>query len=825
MIKRIVNSIPFVVLALTLGMTAPVSSDAIAYQGKIGIIAPITGDMSQNGLTAQVAAELAQQDFQLVHPDTSLELVIEDSESNPNQAAEIIQKFYAQGIRIVVATGSSEEILAIKPFADANGMTVIASTSTAPSLALKDSIIRLTPNDLYHAKAMAAYLRFQGVEEVAPIYRNDVFGVGFFTEFKARFEENGGSVTAGVAYDTAASDFSSYASELAAQVQAARQIHSASAVAVLTVAFGEIYSIFTSASSQPALSTVGWYGTEDYAHDERIDNDAVARSFALSVHFTSSEYSLQALIHPHTSIVPHYENLVTRARKVNSAKLLPSLAVMFDSLWLAGMMIRDSRLANMETFLDNPPNIVGYSFMNNPNIKTLDENGDRSIGYYSYNRYVEVESKPTWALVGSYWPTQVLFRDPIAYREFIPDGKDKQVRIGLMFSLTGEYGVMGKNFARMAEIAGEDINTLLQRKYTPNSRIEYVMANTQSDSEVALTKIKELKQQGVKLVIGPMTSAELEKVADFANQNEMILVSPSSTAVSLAKDDNIFRLSIDDRKQVKALVTLMIQEGYRNVQAIYRNDTYGSDFFSLFSTSFAASGGHCGEGVSYDPKTTQFEDLLKTLENQVTDSLKNYSASETAVLMITLDEGVTLLETLAKSQSSLAGLRWFGGDGIAANKSVLASYLATNAALQIRLTASTVGLGQDIESPFVKTFLKSVSQRVEYAPGAFDVAAYDAVWLLTLFAENQDWQWNAPFATMRSDFIALAKNSFGYRSLNTMNEYGDSVYGSIDFYRINANQGDPAWNAFASYMFWLKERFIYLDENGDSGAKDWSLYQ
>lgn len=790
--------------------------------GKIGVIAPLTGNSMQSGITAKAGIELALQDFQLVYPDTSLEVVIEDSQSDPNQAAKIIEKFYAQGIRIVIAAGSSQEILAIKPFSDANGMIVISPTSTAPSLSLVDSIIRLSPNDLLHANGIAEFLRFRGIEAVVPIYRNDVFGNDFVKEFKARFEEKGGSVSDGVPYDTAAGDFSSYTGELATQVQAARQVRSASTVVVLTVSFGEILSIFTSSSKQPVLSTVNWYGTEDYACNEQLDNDPVARSFALSVQFTASIFSPCAYVHPYTTIISQKENLVTRAWKINPAISKPVLSLMYDSLWIASLIIRDPRLVNVQTFLDNLPVFLGTS-----GVSKLDKNGDRKVGFYGYFRYVDVENKPAWAMVGSYWPTKVIARPAVCYREFLPDGKDKLIRIGLLYPLTGGFASLAKGIVQMSEIAEEDINAFLQREYSPNSKVELVMADTQSDPDVALVKIKELKKQGINLVVGPLNSAELQKVLDYANQNEMILISPSSTAVSLAKDDNLFRKTLDDSVQAKALASLLIHEGYRNVEGLYCNDAYGSGLFALFSTAFTEMGGRCGAGVPYDPNTKQFDGIVKTLETQVSDSLKTFSSQQTAILMISFNEGVSVLETVASSQSFLANLRWYGCDGVAANKAFLESPAATEMAIRTGLTASIYGFGNNIEIFGVKSFLGNVTQRLGYTPMGYELAAYDSIWQYILLAENQDWQWNSPFPVLRSDFIALANNTISYRSFDTMNEFGDCVYGSIDFYKINAYSEKKAWDVYGFYLLDINniESLVLYDQIGSSGAGEWSLYQ
>lgn len=816
-----INLAAFIVVASLLGI-APTFSGESRYQSKIGVITPLTGDMAQNGLTAKVAMELAQNDFKLTYPDTSLELVMEDSQSDPKRAAEIIQKFKEQGIRIVIATGSSAEIQAMKPVADANQMLVIASTSTASSLSLDDTIIRLTPNDLAYAQGMANYLRYMGVDVVAPIYRNDVFGNDFLKEFRSRFQEQGGSITEGVSYDVTTSDFSSYAAALSRQVEAARQSDSSPVIAVLAVSFGEIYPIFLAASQQPVLSTAGWYGTEDFAHNTQIDNDPTARSFALSVQFTIAINSRQAYYHPSASIVPSSADLATRALKLDSRISEMSLNILYDSFWIAGLLVRNPGSTDVQAIRSRLGEILGYSLY-----LDLDNNGDEQSINYGFFRYVNGTDHPTWALVGSYKPDDFFLRPALSYREFIPDGQDKHIRIGLLFSLTGDNATMGKSFARMAEIAEADINAFLQRTYTSNSSLEFVRVDTASDPTVALTKVKEMKEQGIRLVIGPTTSAELKAIADFVNQNDMILISPCSTVVSLAQDDNLFRFTLDNQKQAYALAALLIHEGYRNVEGLYRNDAYGSELFSLFSAAFVELGGRCGVGIPYDPETQEFSESVKSLETQVSASFASYSAKQTAILMVSFDEGAAILETLVSSRSFLADLRWFGGDGIAANIAVLNSSIALNMAIQTQLTASISGFWSGTEIVISKSFRGNTSQRIGSWPTTYDVAVYDAIWLFTLLAENQDWRWSAPFTEIRSNFVSIVNDSLGYRSINMLNENGDSLYGSIDFYRVDSDPTAQAWNVYASYLYFTSERegLEFFSPGGESNAHEWSLYR
>ena len=72
--------------------------------------------------------------------------------------------------------------------------------------------------------------------------------------------------------------------------------------------------------------------------------------------------------------------------------------------------------------------------------------------------------------------------------------------------------------------------------------------------------LKQLAAKNVKIVIGPATSAELQAIRKYADENGILLISPSSTAPSVTirgnneynhgiPGNNVFRLVPDDTHQ------------------------------------------------------------------------------------------------------------------------------------------------------------------------------------------------------------------------------------------------------------------------------------
>ena len=87
-------------------------------------------------------------------------------------------------------------------------------------------------------------------------------------------------------------------------------------------------------------------------------------------------------------------------------------------------------------------------------------------------------------------------------------------------------------------------------------RFNIVVQDTESDPTISLEKLKLLTENGIRIVIGPATSANVEAIKDYADKNDIIIMSHSSTAPSLAvAGDNLFRFVPNNSK---------LAEGYCN---------------------------------------------------------------------------------------------------------------------------------------------------------------------------------------------------------------------------------------------------------------------
>src|SRR2546427_1721492 len=102
-------------------------------------------------------------------------------------------------------------------------------------------------------------------------------------------------------------------------------------------------------------------------------------------------------------------------------------------------------------------------------------------------------------------------------------GGGASVTVGALLPLSGDLASYGET----SQVALDEAVAALQ---ADGNRVSLSVKDTATDPAKALEGLTNLKEQGVKLVIGPYASSEVRKVKEFADDNGIILMSPLSTA-------------------------------------------------------------------------------------------------------------------------------------------------------------------------------------------------------------------------------------------------------------------------------------------------------
>jgi ABC-type branched-subunit amino acid transport system substrate-binding protein len=397
-------------------------------------------------------------------------------------------------------------------------------------------------------------------------------------------------------------------------------------------------------------------------------------------------------------------------------------------------------------------------------------------------------------------------------RYFGPVEGENTILIGALLPLTGTLSSFGESAGASLALAVDDVNNQLAKSGS-SSRVGLVIEDTKTDPEIALEKLKYLKSQGVQIVIGPATSANVGAMRDYADQNGILIISSSSTAPALAiPDDNVFRFVPDDTHQAEALAKQMWDEGTRVVIPIWRTDVFGNDLQSLLKEKFEKLGGKVVDGIGYDPPVGNFaaslhrinfivwEQELRSLTPKVNDAVKQYGADKVGVYIVAFDEIVPIM-IQANRHQELQSVRWYGSDGSAQHEGLIKNIEAAEFAVKTNFLNPIYRV--DATDSF-KELEARIVEEIERVPRSYAEVTYDEFWVAALTLTNHAGTQEDDIDSLREAFINTANSYIGVTGRTELNDAGDRKYGSYDFWAIRPlskdieNKGSFEWTNVAA---------------------------
>ena len=380
-------------------------------------------------------------------------------------------------------------------------------------------------------------------------------------------------------------------------------------------------------------------------------------------------------------------------------------------------------------------------------------------------------------------------------------GIKKKIELGGLFSITGGWNTLGRSSAAAIQLAVEDVNAYFDR-IGSSYQVDAIVEDTQLDPKIALTKLQDLSAQNVHIVIGPQSSAEVANIKDFAQQHDILILSQSSTAGSLSiPGDNVFRLCPDDDLEGEAVSALMYDDGIRVIVPIWRDDAGNNGLHDATKKHFEGLGGTVSAGVQYAASTTDFTAAVNDLSTQLTTALSGTPANQVAVYLAGFDEVVSLFQ-LASVNSTLKSVKWYGSDGVALSNAVLNDSTAADFANLQDYPNPTFGLDAAAE-PIWKDVAGRIQAITGFAPDAFALGVYDAVWIAARTAALAKGNVSADF--VRNALPEFAGSYFGGTGWTVLNEAGDRRFGNFDYWAIRVVNNNFEWKRVATYNSASKE--------------------
>jgi branched-chain amino acid transport system substrate-binding protein len=369
---------------------------------------------------------------------------------------------------------------------------------------------------------------------------------------------------------------------------------------------------------------------------------------------------------------------------------------------------------------------------------------------------------------------------------------DNEVVLGGVFSLTGNWSSLGVASKAAMELAVEDVNA-----YAAGRGVTFRadVRDTKLDPAEALAAVKALRGDGVQLVIGPQSSAELAAIKPWVDANPMVMVSQSSTAGSLAVADNIFRFTPADSLEGVAISALMWGDGIRAVVPIWRADAGNQGLHTATAARMTALGASVSAGVEYAATSANYAAAVSAIGTQVRAALATRPASQVAVYLASFDETADIF-ALAAADPVLASVRWYGADGIAQSAALLTKPAAVSFAETVGFPAPIFGLDYTAVEKW-QPLAARIQARAGSPPDAFALGVYDAVWVAAqayLAAPRE-----VGIEGLATRFVAAAGAFHGATGWTALNAAGDRRYANFDFWAVRPSGGTHAWVRVAGY--------------------------
>ena len=311
-------------------------------------------------------------------------------------------------------------------------------------------------------------------------------------------------------------------------------------------------------------------------------------------------------------------------------------------------------------------------------------------------------------------------------------------KIGSIGPTTGDAAIYGTAVQNGAQIAVDEIN---EAGGINGHQIEYNFQDDQGDPEKAANAYNTLKDWGMQVLMGTVTTGPCVSVADLTAADNMFQITPSASSTDVIKNDNVFQVCFTDPAQgTKSAQYIGENNLAKKVAIIYNSsDIYSSGIEAKFVEEAANQNFEvvAEEAFTADSKTDFSTQLQKAKDAE----------ADLVFLPIYYTEASIIL---TQADSMGYAPTFFGCDGM-------------DGILGVKNFDTSLAEGLMLLTPFAadskdeKTanFVSKYEEKYKDTPNQFAADAYDAIYAIKAALEEA----NATPDMSASDICDLLKDA------------------------------------------------------------------
>ena len=296
---------------------------------------------------------------------------------------------------------------------------------------------------------------------------------------------------------------------------------------------------------------------------------------------------------------------------------------------------------------------------------------------------------------------------------------DDTFKIGGIGPITGGAAVYGQAVMNASQMAADEINAA---GGINGYQIEFNFQDDEHDAEKSVNAYNTLKDWGMQMLLGTVTSTPCTAVEGEASNDNMFLLTPSGSAVESISGDNAFRVCFSDPNQGTASAQYIGENKLAEKVAVIYNssDVYSTGIYNNFVTESANQPFEIvsAEAFTEDSKT-DFSVQLQKAKDAGADMVFLPIYYTEASLILTQAAGMDYAPT------------FFGCDGLDGLLAV--EGFDTSLAEGVMLLTP---FAADADDEQTKAFVSAYEEKYGETPIQFAADAYDGMYIIKTAAEK-----------------------------------------------------------------------------------------
>ncbi|MGN0519717.1 MAG: ABC transporter substrate-binding protein [Candidatus Fimenecus sp.] len=299
------------------------------------------------------------------------------------------------------------------------------------------------------------------------------------------------------------------------------------------------------------------------------------------------------------------------------------------------------------------------------------------------------------------------------------DTGEKTIKIGFSGPLTGDYAQYGNGVKNGAQLAIDEIN---EAGGINGYKLELNPQDDEGDQEKAVNAYNTLKDWGMQLSLGTVTSGACIAFQGVAKNDNMFVLTPSASAVQAIEGDNAFRVCFSDPNQGIASADYIADNKLATkVAVIYQTNDYSTGIYNKFVAEAKEKGLEVVTAQSFTA------DNNKDFSAQI-QAVKS-SGAELLFLPIYYSEATLILQ---QAKNADLNVKFFGCDGL--DGILTMENFDTSLAEGVMLLTP---FAKDATDSYTVNFVAKYKEKYgEDTMNQFAADAYDAIYIIKAAAEK-----------------------------------------------------------------------------------------